>query len=30
MINVKPIGITLPLDMDIPDSEGIVSYCASR
>lgn len=28
MINVKPIGITLPLDMDIPDSEGIVSYCA--
>lgn len=28
MINVKPIGITLPLDLDIPDSEGIVSYCA--
>lgn len=28
MINVKPIGITLPLDVDIPDSEGIVSYCA--
>lgn len=28
MINVKPIGITLPLDIDIPDSEGIVSYCA--
>ena len=28
MINVKPIGITLPLDLDIPDSEGIVGYCA--
>lgn len=28
MINVRPIGITLPLDLDIPDSEGIVSYCA--
>lgn len=28
MINVKPIGITLPLDLNIPDSEGIVSYCA--
>lgn len=28
MINVKPIGITLPLDLEIPDSESIVSYCA--
>lgn len=28
LINVKPIGITLPLDINIPDSEGIVSYCA--
>lgn len=28
MINVKPIGITLPLDVGIPDSESIVSYCA--
>jgi thymidylate synthase (FAD) len=28
LINVKPIGITLPLDLEIPDSEGIVSYCA--
>lgn len=28
MINVKPIGITLPIDTGIPDSEGIVSYCA--
>lgn len=28
MVNVKPIGITLPLDLEIPDSEGIVSYCA--
>ncbi len=28
MISVKPVGITLPLDTDIPDSEGIVGYCA--
>lgn len=28
MISVKPIGITVPLDSSIPDSQGIVSYCA--
>jgi thymidylate synthase (FAD) len=28
LINVKPIGITVPLDLEIPDSQGIVSYCA--
>ena len=30
MISVKPIGITVPLTdfVNIPDSEGIVSYCA--
>jgi thymidylate synthase (FAD) len=28
LINVNPIGITVPLDLEIPDSQGIVSYCA--
>lgn len=28
MISVKPIGITVPLDSSIPDSQGILSYCA--
>lgn len=28
MIKVKPVGITIPLDSNIPDSQGILSYCA--